>query len=228
MQFAADHPVAAAVGDRLPGGHRRHLPVHGAPLHAHDAAVRPRAAGTTSPSASGGFYALLLVLLTGMLGVFVSLDLFLFYVFWEVMLIPMYFIIGIWGGTEPALRRHQVLHLHDGRLAADAGGDPVHRLDGGRGHRRAGLLLRARARQRRGGREGRALAVRRVRAGLRHQGAGLPLPHLAPRRPRAKRPPPARSSWPACCSRWGPTASCGSPSRSFPGSPSAPSSRRWP
>ncbi len=47
-----------------------------------------------------GFYALLLVLLSGILGVFVSLDLFLFYVFWEVMLIPMYFLIGIWGGSN--------------------------------------------------------------------------------------------------------------------------------
>jgi len=45
-----------------------------------------------------GFYALMLVLTTGMIGVFVALDLFLFYVFWEIMLIPMYFIIGIWGG----------------------------------------------------------------------------------------------------------------------------------
>ena len=45
-----------------------------------------------------GFYGLMLVLITGMLGVFVALDLFLFYVMWEVMLIPMYFIIGIWGG----------------------------------------------------------------------------------------------------------------------------------
>jgi NADH-quinone oxidoreductase subunit M len=47
-----------------------------------------------------GYYALLLTLLSGMLGVFVSLDLFLFYVFWEVMLIPMYFIIGMWGGKN--------------------------------------------------------------------------------------------------------------------------------
>ncbi len=47
-----------------------------------------------------GFYAHLLVLLTGMLGVFLALDLFLFYVFWELMLIPMYFIIGIWGGQN--------------------------------------------------------------------------------------------------------------------------------
>src|SRR5574341_742950 len=46
------------------------------------------------------FYALLLVLTTGMIGVFVSLDLFLFYVMWEVMLIPMYFIIGVWGGEN--------------------------------------------------------------------------------------------------------------------------------
>lgn len=42
----------------------------------------------------------LLLLETGMLGAFISLDLFLFYIFWEVMLIPMYFIIGIWGGKN--------------------------------------------------------------------------------------------------------------------------------
>ncbi len=42
----------------------------------------------------------MLMLEVGMLGVFVALDLFLFYVFWEAMLIPMYFIIGIWGGEQ--------------------------------------------------------------------------------------------------------------------------------
>jgi NADH-quinone oxidoreductase subunit M len=42
----------------------------------------------------------MLMLEVGMLGVFMTLDLFLFYVFWEVMLIPMYFIIGIWGGDR--------------------------------------------------------------------------------------------------------------------------------
>jgi len=46
------------------------------------------------------FYACLLLLQTGMIGVFVSLDLFLFYVFWEVMLVPMVFIIGLWGGER--------------------------------------------------------------------------------------------------------------------------------
>jgi len=43
------------------------------------------------------FYMFLLVLESAMIGVFVSLDLFLFYVFWDAMLIPMYFLIGIWG-----------------------------------------------------------------------------------------------------------------------------------
>ena len=46
------------------------------------------------------FYALFLLLQTGMIGVFVSLDFFLFYVFFEVVLVPMYFIIGIWGGPR--------------------------------------------------------------------------------------------------------------------------------
>ncbi len=46
------------------------------------------------------YYACMLLLQTGMIGVFVSLDLFLFYIFWEVMLIPMYFVIGVWGGQR--------------------------------------------------------------------------------------------------------------------------------
>ena len=46
------------------------------------------------------YYVLLLLLQTGMLGTFCALDFFLFYVFWEVMLVPMYFLIGIWGSTR--------------------------------------------------------------------------------------------------------------------------------
>jgi NADH-quinone oxidoreductase subunit M len=46
------------------------------------------------------YYAMLLSLTTGVVGVFVALDLFLFYVFWEIMLIPMYFLVGVWGGKE--------------------------------------------------------------------------------------------------------------------------------
>src|ERR1044071_6322974 len=46
------------------------------------------------------YYVLLLLLQTGMIGTFCALDFFLFYVFWEVMLVPMYFIIGIWDGPR--------------------------------------------------------------------------------------------------------------------------------
>ncbi|TVR15278.1 MAG: NADH-quinone oxidoreductase subunit M [Balneolaceae bacterium] len=47
-----------------------------------------------------GYFALYLLLVTGMMGVFVALDFFLFFIFWEVMLLPMYFLIGLWGGPR--------------------------------------------------------------------------------------------------------------------------------
>ena len=46
------------------------------------------------------YYVWMLVLQTAMLGVFITQDMFLFYLFWEVMLVPMYFLIGIWGGPQ--------------------------------------------------------------------------------------------------------------------------------
>ena len=47
-----------------------------------------------------GYFALFLLLDAGMVGVFLSLDFFLFYIFWELMLLPMYFLIGMWGGPQ--------------------------------------------------------------------------------------------------------------------------------
>ncbi|MGH7931320.1 MAG: complex I subunit 4 family protein, partial [Candidatus Binatia bacterium] len=47
-----------------------------------------------------GYFALFLLLDAGMMGVFCALDFFLFFIFWEVMLLPMYFLIGIWGGPR--------------------------------------------------------------------------------------------------------------------------------
>jgi NADH-quinone oxidoreductase subunit M len=47
-----------------------------------------------------GYFAMYLLLVVGMMGTFASLDFFLFYVFWEIMLLPMYFLIGIWGGPR--------------------------------------------------------------------------------------------------------------------------------
>src|SRR5204863_7091394 len=47
-----------------------------------------------------GYMILFLLLETGMVGTFLALDFFLFYIFWEVMLLPMYFLIGVWGGPR--------------------------------------------------------------------------------------------------------------------------------
>jgi NADH-quinone oxidoreductase subunit M len=47
-----------------------------------------------------GYWAMFMLLHVGVIGTFASLDLFLFYVFWEIMLLPMYFLIGIWGGPR--------------------------------------------------------------------------------------------------------------------------------
>jgi len=54
----------------------------------------------TIDKAVKGYFAMFLLLDTGMMGVFVALDFFLFYVFWEIMLLPMYFLIGVWGGPR--------------------------------------------------------------------------------------------------------------------------------
>src|SRR5947207_1898598 len=47
-----------------------------------------------------GYCILFLLLETGMIGTFIALDFFLFYIFWEIMLLPMYFLIGVWGGPR--------------------------------------------------------------------------------------------------------------------------------
>ena len=75
-------------------------------------------------SAVKEYYIFLLVLQTGMLGAFMSLDFPLFFLFWEVMLVPMYFLIGIWGSAQPALLGDQVLPLHTGRQRRHAAGHP--------------------------------------------------------------------------------------------------------
>ena len=68
------------------------------------------------------YYGLMLFLTGAIVGVFTSQDLLLFYVFWEAMLIPLYVLIGVWGGAGRLGRDDQVRHLHDGRVAADARG----------------------------------------------------------------------------------------------------------
>ena len=129
-----------------------------------------------------GYYALLLALTSGMIGVFVALDLFLFFVMWEVMLIPMYFIIGVWGGDGRlyAALKFFVYTMLGSMLMLVAILTLVHLVHQRTGvysfsyeHLMAGLGDLGTAR---------LLAVRRVLPRVRHQGPGVPVPHLAPRR----------------------------------------------
>lgn len=59
-----------------------------------------------------GYFALYMMLNTGMMGVFVALDFFLFYIFWEMILLPMYFLIGIWGGPRRNMQLSNSLFIH--------------------------------------------------------------------------------------------------------------------
>ena len=85
-------------------------------------------AGRERPRA---YFGLLLFLTGSVVGVFCAQDLLLFYAFFEAMLIPLYVLIGVWGGAGPARRDDQVRRLHGRRLAADARGDRRLRLQEG-------------------------------------------------------------------------------------------------
>src|SRR5207248_4057658 len=70
------------------------------------------------------FFILFLILETALIGVFVSLDLFLFYFFWEATLIPMALLLGVWGHGRRVCGS-QVFSVHDGRLGFYARRDSV-------------------------------------------------------------------------------------------------------
>ena len=131
-----------------------------------------------------------LVLEVGMIGVFVALDLFLFYIFWEIVLVPMYLIIGIWGGANRIYATIKfVLYTLVGSLLmlvailatafayqAANGGDWTGAFD----------FVTLRASRPRAGLPGDAPAprLRGVLPGLRDQGPDVPVPYVAARRPR--------------------------------------------
>ena len=72
------------------------------------------------PGNPKAFFILILILQVGMAGTFVAQDLILFFVFFEVVLLPMYFMIGVWGGEQRQLRLAQVLPVHAVRLGLHA------------------------------------------------------------------------------------------------------------
>ena len=126
----------------------------------------------------------LLALETAMLGVFVSIDLFLFYMFWDAMLIPMYFLIGIWGYERRIYAAVKfILYTMAGSVLmlvaiiglawAHAAGDRRRRASTCSTSTSCTLTPAAAD-----------LVLPRVRAGVRDQGAAVPVPHLAARRAR--------------------------------------------
>ena len=131
-----------------------------------------------------------LILEVGMTGVFLALDTFLFYIFWEVVLVPMYLIIGIWGGQNRiyATIKFVLYTLVGSLLMLVAILATAFAYQGAHGGAWAGAfdfeVLRAYA-----GTTGFAdglqlLELRGVLPGLRDQGPDVPVPHLAARRPR--------------------------------------------
>ena len=66
------------------------------------------------------FYAALLVAETAMIGLFAATNFFLFYMFWELMVVPMFLLIGVWGGPGRVYAALKFLHLHAGGKRADA------------------------------------------------------------------------------------------------------------
>ena len=125
----------------------------------------------------------MLLLETAMIGVFVSLDLFLFYVFWDFVLIPMYFLIGIWGYDRRIYASIKfLLYTMAGSvlmLVAIIGVAWLHQQATGQYSFDLLKLYELQIPERTA-----VLVLPRVRRRLRDQGAALPVPHLAARRAR--------------------------------------------
>ena len=140
--------------------------------------ARPRSATGSGRAASGprAYFGLMLFLTGSIVGVFASQDLLLFYVFFEAMLIPLYVLIGVWGGPERIAATRHVRHLHDGRIAADA------RLG-----RRASASRRARSASQTGGTSDNDWIFLGFLAAFAVKAPLLPLPRLAARRVHASR-----------------------------------------
>ena len=158
----------------------------------------------------GFFHFNLMLTLAGVIGVFLALDLFLFFFFWELMLVPMYFLIAIWGHERADLRRHQVLPVHPGKRAADVRCHPGTRLHQLPPDRDPDIRLF------RAGRDAARLddadvAHARLLHRLRREAAGRAVPYLASRRSHRgadrrqrhpRRPAPEnRRLWPAALRR---------------------------
>ena len=138
------------------------------------------------PGRTKAFVALTLLLITGMAGTFISFDLILFFVFWELVLVPMYFLIGIWGSANRQYASIKFfLYTLFGSVfmllgflalyftASDPVTAPAHVRPAGDHRLRCRRRVHAHVPARR---------VRGDRAGVRREGADVAVPHLVARR----------------------------------------------
>ena len=153
---------------------------------------------------SRAYFGLLLFLVGSLVGVFAAQDLIVFYVFFEAMLIPIYVLVGVWGGAAAGQGDGHVRDLHDGRLAADAGVDRrARRLEGDVPARRPRHELER-------------LDLPRLPRGVRRQGAAAAVPRLAAPRVHAGAARGGRRSSPASSRRPPSSGSSGSSCRTSP------------
>ena len=176
--------VAAGFRRLVPRRRRRHQPAARGAHDVPDADCAPLLVGIDRAIVCGSSRSSCSTLEAAMIGVFVSLDLFLFYVFWDAMLIPMYFLIGDLGLRPAHLRGHQVHPVHDGGQRADAARDHLAGVSPPGRHRRPELRPR-RSLALDVPRRRPDVAVPGVRRRVRDQGAALPVPHVAARCARA-------------------------------------------
>ena len=180
MQFEVSAALAARLRHLVPRGRGRPEPLAHPAHHLPDARSRCSAPGHSIHERVKAFNIFMLLLEAGMIGVFVALDLFLFYIFWEAMLIPMYFLIGIWGHERRIYAAVKFfLYTMAGSALMLVAFFVLYKASG----RRSSFDLHGPGPAARGPRAA-DVALRRLRPGLRDQGPDVPVPHLAARRPR--------------------------------------------
>jgi NADH-quinone oxidoreductase subunit M len=173
-----------------------------------------------------GYFALFLLLDTGMMGVFIALDFFLFFVFWEVMLLPMYFLIGIWGGPRreyAAIKFFLYTLFGSALILLSILAFYFNITDPATGQHTFNMItMMNQANHLQWLRTGVMFGQScRWSSGWRCSSASrskFPPSRSIPGCPTrtSRRRPRSRSSSPACCSRWAPTASCASTTASCP------------
>ena len=178
FQLVSNHDyTGTSLGVALVPRGRRDLHLPGA---AHRAAVPAHHHPRAQPRDTRAYFAWILLLEAAVMGSFLSLDLLVFFLFFELTLVPAYFIIAGWGHQRRAYAADQVLPLHVPGLGLPAGGDPGAGLHPPVAVPLPHLLAPAADAHPPVVVDG--ILSSCLHGGLRGQGAALPVPHLVARR----------------------------------------------